>query len=166
MNAAHVNLTLRRASERDSESLLDWRNDPTTRAFSVTSDDVTSEQHNVWLNKTLQDSGCLLLIGEIDCKPVGMVRINILDDLSLGQVSINLNPEFRGRGISIPLLRESLEFGAQTLHNITQFLAEIHVDNSASKKIFESVGFVKVTESQRENFETYLLDSDLLVISQ
>lgn len=166
MNAAHPDLTLRKASGRDSESLLDWRNDPTTRAFSVISDDVTSEQHEVWLNKMLQESGCLLLIGEIDCKPVGMVRINSLDDLSIGQVSINLNPEFRGRGISKPLLRESLEFGAHTLHNISQFLAMIHVDNSASKKIFESVGFVKVTESQSENFETYLLDSHLLITSQ
>ena len=166
MASSRHDLTLRRASERDSELLLDWRNDPTTRAFSISSDDVTSEQHSVWLNKTLQDSCCLLLIGEIDGKPIGMVRIKILDDSNLGQVSINLNPESRGSGVSRQLLRESLEFGTQTLNDISQYLAEIHVDNSASKKIFKSVGFVKVPESQSETFETYLLDSEFLVTSQ
>ncbi len=65
------------------------------------------------------------------------VRKNILDDLSAGQVSINLNPEFMGQGISRQLLRESLEFGAQILDNISrEYAAEIYVDNAASKKIF------------------------------
>jgi RimJ/RimL family protein N-acetyltransferase len=166
MNSAHPNLTLRRASMGDSELLLDWRNDPITRAFSFSSEDITRKQHKAWLNKTLQDAGCLLLICEIDSKPVGMVRINILDDSNVGQVSINLSPKFRGKGISRQLLRESLELGAQMLDNISQYIAEIHVDNTVSKKIFESIGFVKGPDSQSEDFETYLLDSELLVISQ
>jgi RimJ/RimL family protein N-acetyltransferase len=166
MNSEHLNLTLRQAVESDSESLLEWRNDATTKAFSLISDEVTREQHDAWLNKTLRDPDCLLLIGEVLGDPVGMVRINILNNSGLGQVSINLNPESRGRGISRQLLKESLEFGAQALDDISQYLAEIHVDNAASKKIFESVGFVKVPNSQNENFETYLLNSELLIIPQ
>ena len=166
MNSMQHNLTLRRASERDSEALLLWRNDSTTRAFSISGDDVTSEQHRAWFNKALQDRRCLLVIGEIDGKPIGMVRINILHNSNLGQVSINLNPDSRGRGISRQLLRESLEFAAQTLDDISQYFAEIHPDNTASKKIFESVGFVKVLQSEKANFETYLLDSGSLIIPQ
>lgn len=166
MNSAQLNLTLRRASNSDSKALLDWRNDATTRAFSLSSEDVTPEQHRVWLNKTLQDSSCLLVIGEINGEPVGMTRIKILNDSSLGQVSINLNPDFRGKGISRQLLKESLLIGVGSLGNISQYLAVIHVDNAASRKIFESLGFVKGHESQSESFENYLLDSELLVVSQ
>ena len=166
MNSAHLNLTLRRASKSDSKALLDWRNDATTRAFSLSSEDITREQHRVWLKKTLQDSSCLLIIGEINCEPVGMTRINILKDSSLGQVSINLNPDFRGMGISRQLLKESLLLGVESLGNISRYLAEIHVDNAASRKIFESIGFVKGHESQSESFENYSLDSEFLVVSQ
>ena len=165
MNSAHLNLTLRRASMGDSESLLDWRNDRTTRAFSLSSAHVTREQHTVWLDEALQDTRCLLLICEIDDKTVGMVRINILDDSSVGQVSINMSPEFRGKGISRQLLRESLEFGAQVFDDISKFCADIHIDDVASKKIFISVGFVKSPNKAGGNFETYVVDSDSIVVS-
>ena len=165
MNSEQNNLTLRRASRNDSESLLSWRNDTTTRAFSLSVDEVALERHDVWLNKTLNDSSCLLLIGEANGQMVGMVRINICEDSNLGQVSINLNPKFRGKGISRRLLGESLANGKKVFDQILQYRAEIHVNNVASQKIFKSLGFVKVSESPRQDFEVYLLCSELLEIS-
>ena len=165
MNTEQFNLTLRQAVESDSEALLEWRNDATTRAFSLISDEVTREEHDAWLNKTMQDKNCLLLIGEVLGNPVGMVRINILSDSGLGQVSINLNPDFRGRGISRQLLGSSLLFGAQVLNNISKYCADIHIENVASQKIFISAGFVKSPDKNDGNFETYVIDSDLVVVS-
>ena len=166
MNSEHLNLTLRPASESDSESLLKWRNDPVTRAFSIRGDLVTPQDHDIWLNRTLRDSFCMLLIGEIDGQPIGMARINIIKDSNVSQVSINLSPEFRGKGISKQLLKESLEIGAASLGTNTKFLAEIHIQNVASKKIFESLGFIKSSDASPTNFETYLVDSDLFVSSK
>jgi RimJ/RimL family protein N-acetyltransferase len=165
MNTEHLNLTLRQAVESDSESLLEWRNDATTKAFSLSSDEVTREQHVAWFNKALQDKSCLLIIGEVLGDPIGMVRINILDHSGLGQVSINLNPDFRGRGISRQLLGASLLFGTRILDNISKYSADIHVENVASQKIFNSVGFVKSSETTKGNFESYVVDSDSVVVS-
>lgn len=100
---------------------------------------IPREQHEVWQNKTLQNGGCQLLIYEIDGKPVGMVRINILNDSGLGQVSINLNPDFRGRGLSRQLLGSSLLVGAQVFDNVSKYYAEIDIENVASQKIFVSI---------------------------
>jgi len=119
----------------------------------------------MWLNKTLNDSSCLLLIGETNGQMVGMVRINIFEDSTLGEVSINLNPEFRGKGISRRLLGESLVNGKKVFDQILEYRAEIHVNNIASQKIFKTLGFVKVSESPRRDFEVYLLYSELLEIS-
>jgi RimJ/RimL family protein N-acetyltransferase len=165
MNTEQFNLTLRRAVESDSESLLEWRNDATTKAFSLTRDEVTREQHDAWFNKTLQDKNCLLTIGEVLGEPVGMVRINLFNNSGLGQVSINVNPDFRGRGFSRQLLGSSLLFGAQVFDNISKFCADIHIDNVASQKIFISVGFVKSPNKADGNFETYVVDSDSVVVS-
>jgi RimJ/RimL family protein N-acetyltransferase len=165
MNSEYLDLTLRRASRNDSESLLIWRNDPTTRAFSLSGDEVALERHDVWLNKALNDNGCLLLIGEANGQMVGMVRINIFEDSTLGQVSINLNPKFRGKGISRRLLGESLANGKKVFDQILEYRADIHVNNFASQKIFKSLGFVKVSESPNKDFELYQLYSELLEIS-
>lgn len=164
MSTEQSNLTLRQAIESDSESLLEWRNDATTKAFSLIRDKVTREQHEVWFNKTLQDKNCLLIIGEVLGDPVGMVRINLINDSSLGQVSINLNPDFRGKGLSRQLLGSSLLFAAQVFDNVSKYCAEIHVENVASQKIFVSVGFVKLPDKTDGNFETYVVDSDSVVV--
>jgi RimJ/RimL family protein N-acetyltransferase len=165
MNTEPSNLTLRQAVESDSESLLEWRNDATTKAFSLRSDEVTREQHEAWFNKTLQDTNCLLIIGEVLGGPVGMVRINILNDSGLGQVSINLNPDFRGRGLSRQLLGSSLLFATQVFDNVSKYCADIHIKNVASQKIFTSVGFVNSTITTDGNFETYVVDSESVVVS-
>jgi len=165
MSTEPFNLTLRQAVESDSESLLEWRNDPTTKAFSLSSHEVTREQHVAWFNKALRDDNCLLIIGEVLGDPIGMVRINILDDSGFGQVSINLNPDFRGRGISKQLLGASLLFGTRVLDNISKYCADIHVENVASQKIFSSVGFVKSSETNIDNFESYEVNSDSVVVA-
>ena len=165
MSTEPFDLTLRQAVDSDSLSLLEWRNDATTKAFSLSSDEVTREQHDAWLKKTLQDRNCLLIIGEVLGDPVGMVRINILNDSGVAQVSINLNPDFRGRGISRQLLGSSLLFGAQVFDNLSKYCAEIHIENVASQKIFKSVGFIKSPDKTDGDFESYVVDSDLVVVS-
>jgi RimJ/RimL family protein N-acetyltransferase len=164
MNTEPFNLTLRQAVESDSESLLEWRNDATTKAFSLSSEEVTREQHEAWFTQTLQDKNCLLIIGEVLGDSAGMVRINILNDSGLGQVSINLNPDFRGRGISRQLLGSSLLFGAKVFENVSKYCADIHIENMASQKIFVSVGFVKSRDQSEGSFESYFVDSDLVVV--
>jgi L-amino acid N-acyltransferase YncA len=105
-----------------------------------------------------------LIIGEVLGDSAGMVRINILNDSGLGQVSINLNPDFRGRGISRQLLGSSLLFGAKVFENVSKYCADIHIENMASQKIFVSVGFVKSRDQSEGSFESYFVDSDLVVV--
>ena len=164
MNTEQSDLTLRQAVESDSESLLEWRNDATTKAFSLSSDEVTREQHEAWFNKTLRDTNCLLIIGEVLGDPVGMVRINFNFEANLGQVSINMNPDFRGKGLSKKLLGASLSNAIQAFDNVSRFYADIHIDNLASQKIFSSLGFAKVSVEQENGFESYSLNSDSLVV--
>jgi len=126
-------LSLRKATPDDASDLLAWRNDPVTRAMSRNSDLVDAADHARWFQRALQDVACTLLIGEDDGRKIGMVRLARGEET---EVSINLNPAVRGRGLSRELLIRALaqERGA--------LLAVIKPENLASIRLFEGAGFV------------------------
>ena len=97
-------VTLRPAELSDEARLLDWRNDPATRAASLSSGEVSSQDHRRWLASKLADSRCALFVILVNSKPLGQVRIDLLDD-ELAEVSIGLAPEARGRGAGREALR-------------------------------------------------------------
>lgn len=126
-------VTLRKATPDDASDLLAWRNDPVTRAMSRSTEPVEAADHAQWFQRALQDATCTLLIGEDDGRKIGMVRLASGEET---EVSINLNPLVRGRGLSRELLTKALaqERGA--------LLAVIKPENLASIRLFEGAGFV------------------------
>jgi RimJ/RimL family protein N-acetyltransferase len=128
-----LSLTVRKATADDASDLLAWRNDPQTRAMSRTTEPVEAADHARWFKRTLQDSASTLLIGEDDGRKVGMVRLVRGEET---EVSINLNPAVRGRGLARQLLALALaeERGA--------VLAVIKPENLPSIRLFEGAGFV------------------------
>ena len=138
-------MTLRKATPDDAADLLAWRNDPLTRAMSRNSDPVEAADHARWFQRALQDPTCTLLIGEDDGRKIGMVRLSRGEET---EVSINLNPAVRGRGLSRELLTKALaqESGA--------LLAVIKPENLASIRLFEGAGFV--LEETRDGLARYV----------
>lgn len=134
-------LLIRPANLTDSAELLAWRNDATTRAMSFDSKIVTECEHQKWLARTLENSQKHLLIGEYAGEKVGMCRFDIESDRLTAEISINVNPALRGRGLASPLLQNSIAyFVAKHAIRIT---ARTKITNGASQIIFEKAGFKK-----------------------
>src|SRR5690606_37205407 len=91
-------LRLRPAALEDAKRLFDWRNDPLTRAMSLTRDEVVWEDHLVWLERSLARTGRLLLIGEATRtdEAIGVVRFDAAAD-GFQEVGVTVAPAFRGR---------------------------------------------------------------------
>lgn len=134
-------LLIRPASLADSADLLVWRNDATTRAMSFDSKSVSECEHQKWLSRTLENSQKHLLIGEYAGEKVGMCRFDIESDRLTAEISINVNPALRGRGLASPLLQKSIAY-FKANHSIT-LVARTKVTNAASQSIFEKAGFKK-----------------------
>lgn len=100
--------------------------------MSRTQDEVQQQSHVEWFDRAVSDPRQTLLIGEVDGEKVGMVRFDHGDPT---EVSININPICRGRGLGYSLLSEAMKWSAGDL------LAEIKEENTASKRIFERAGF-------------------------
>jgi RimJ/RimL family protein N-acetyltransferase len=125
-------MRVRKATKADALDVLSWRNDPLTRSMSRTPGEVEDAPHLAWFEKALGDPRRTLLIGELDGQKIGMVRFDHGEEI---QVSININPACRGRGLSHALLTQSMSWVRGTL------VAEIRPENLASQRLFEHAGF-------------------------
>ena len=133
-----MTVRLRPAQPEDEARLLEWRNEPMTRAASLTSDAISAETHAGWFARKIADPGCAIFIVMEGDEPLGQVRLDRLED-DLAEVSIGLAPAARGRGIGREALRhvagQAQELGVATLR------ALVKPENVASLRAFEAAGY-------------------------
>lgn len=148
-------LQARAAQQSDSRLLFDWRNDEETRAASRSISPVSWDEHAQWFAAVIADPLRHLYIVETSEEPapvsIGMCRFDGKDGAPT-EISINLDPAFRGRGLSAQVLRLAIDTfragGGGALK------ATIRPGNVASVRAFEHVGF-RLSGSTPE-FDTYL----------
>jgi UDP-2,4-diacetamido-2,4,6-trideoxy-beta-L-altropyranose hydrolase len=131
-------LELRRARMDDADRLLDWRNDPDTRAASFTSGPVDDAGHVAWLGQQLDEPEPPIWIGAIRGEPVGVIRFTI--EGGVGTASVTVAPGHRGAGIGARLVTNGtarlLAGGAARVVD-----AWIKPDNASSIAAFERAGY-------------------------
>jgi RimJ/RimL family protein N-acetyltransferase len=131
-------VTLRPATEDDSDVLLQWRNDPEAIRFSVSGHGVTPAEHREWLSGRLADAGTLLWIAERTGTAVGQVRVDMED--GIGTVSVAVAPSQRGRGLGSAVLQAMvIEMASEA--RVRRLLAVAQAENTASIRAFERAGF-------------------------
>lgn len=132
-----MTVTVRPATPDDSRRLFDWRNDPVTRAMSLTTDPVPWEVHTLWFATVMNSRNRPIFIGERDGVAIGMVRFDISGDLA--EISVALAPEARGQRLATPLLRAAI--AALHAQRPVAILAEVRPENTASRRAFLAAGF-------------------------
>lgn len=130
-----MELTARLVTELDMMLIFEWANDPITRQMSFNQNTITLQAHQQWFEATITDPKQCFLIIEKDNVPVGQVRLN-----GNGVIGVSIAPNSRGQRLGTPVLRKGVDyFLKHTLHKI--IIAYIKLENKASVKIFERVGF-------------------------
>ena len=133
---------VRPVTGEDELLLLEWANDPVTRAAGFSPDPIPLSVHRRWLARRLADPDVgRVWIGEEDGRPVGMVRVEPDDDGVL-VVSVSVADAERGRGTSRPLLLAGLE-GVGAADPGRRFRAWIRPSNGASVRLFRVAGFAQ-----------------------
>ncbi|MCA9816329.1 MAG: GNAT family N-acetyltransferase [Cyanobacteria bacterium HKST-UBA01] len=137
-------------TEDAAKLVMAWRNDPETLKQSFHQEPKNwPEFHREFVEEYLKDSSVPCLFALADGKRVGFLRFRrVIDSANprcrTADVSINVAPEERGKG-----------YGSRMLKGMTHILrglglsalwAEIKVDNSRSRAIFEKAGFEYVGE--------------------
>ena len=146
-------ITIRKARISDSKSIWNWRNDPLTRSMFINKDYIEYKDHLKWFLSKLKNKNSFIYIGQAFGKNVGMVRVDV--SINIGEISININPKFRGVSLSETLLSDSVKAFRKKKPNCA-LVANIDKKNTASIKIFRSIGFIRQKSSK--NIYTYRLN--------
>ena len=128
-----MEIEFRKAIISDSHLLLRWRNDPLTRENSINIDEIGSEDHEHWLETSLQDPDRQLYIACIRSTPVGTVRFD--KHGNEWGLSWTVAPEARGKGIGKLMVKEATQLVEGPL------FAQIKPHNQASIRIARFAGF-------------------------
>ena len=130
---------LRRVTSSDADLLLEWANDPVTRAASFHPDPIDRAGHVAWLASRLSSPATGFWIGEADDGwPIGQVRVEG------GEISISVAPNSRGKGLGRALLAAAVDEAGRTLP-VARVLARVRLDNPASLALFRGAGFLELS---------------------
>lgn len=135
-------VNLRKASPSDKDIIHEWRNDSVALAHSLNNEAISLTTHNAWFEKTLADADKFIFMGyENDPEtPYGMVRFDVHPHQQQADVSINLAPDARGKGLGTLLLSAGIkEF---LTHRTCVLLAQIKPENKASIACFKKNDFI------------------------
>ena len=134
------NISTRLAQIADEKFLLELRNDHEAVQYSLEKKAISASEHEEWFSHQLSSEKCFFVIGEIDdeTSKFGSVRFSQATG-DYWEVSLNISPQFRGRGLSKILLNQATIFFAK--HHLGLLLAKIQSDNHRSIRCFQNCGF-------------------------
>jgi len=132
-------MLIREANDSDCKAIFDWRNNPSNQKMFFNNVNVSYEEHVEWFKQSLKKSSRVLYVGEINEERVGVCRFDYSKKHLSAEVSININPNFRDKGIGKIFLINAID--SYEAGNETILTARIKIGNEASKKIFEYAGF-------------------------
>lgn len=132
-------IVLRPATSSDCHDIYNWRNAEETRLQIFNSEIIPFEVHQHWFEKSLEDENCILLIGEINDEPLGVLRFDLIGLEAL--VSVYLVPGQKTMGTGSQLIQAGSNWLRENRPDITKINAEIISANVASRKAFQKAGY-------------------------
>jgi UDP-2,4-diacetamido-2,4,6-trideoxy-beta-L-altropyranose hydrolase len=136
----------KKVDDEDVDILFKWINDPEVRSQSLSTNNITYEEHATWFSKKIADRNCHLYIACKNDIPVGMLRFDLNGDEAL--INYLVDKFQRGKGIGNSIIKN----GVVQFLNDSSFKGTIKAvvksSNTASLKIFEKAGFAEEMEKE------------------
>ena len=135
-----TSVTLRPVRPSDRDRILWWRNDPETRRASFDAAEIPLDLHERWFDASLERDNRKMYIVVVQGHPEGVVRLDTAG--SAATVSINLAPEWRGRGVGAIALRKLAAISFKEL-KLRRLVASVKEENLASLAAFKKANFAE-----------------------
>ena len=144
-----MEITVRPAQLNDAKRIWEIRNEPQARSVAANPEIIPLSQHVDWFkNKYFENKGNYCFVAEADHNVIGYCRFDLDDDQYINSIAVDSS--MHGKGVGTLLLHQSIEqlqaspvLTGRTIH------AEIRKHNIASIKMFERVGFKKISEDDK-----------------
>lgn len=131
---------LKNAVMQDVDLTYQWATDHSIRMFSFNRNPIKYDEHYIWFNKNVLSDECYYYIGFYNNTPIGSVRFDICGDGAA--ISYLVAPEVHGNSFGTILLKKSLLLFMENVEqNINFVFGEVKLENKASIRIFEKLGY-------------------------
>lgn len=134
------NSIFREIQESDCLKIFEIANDDDVRQSSFNSDKIDLDDHKKWFKNILNDDLTKFLVLEYEYDIIGQLRFDFDEEYPV--ISISLNKNYRGLGLSKYLLHKGIKY----IDESDKIVAYIKKDNIRSISFFESMGFKKDSE--------------------
>jgi len=132
-------IKLRPAEPADCDSVFNWRNAEKNRMQSFDKLPIEYASHKTWFEQIVKSGDNVILIGEEDEKPVGVLRYDVNDNQA--KVSVYLVPGMHGKGYGSHLIEVGSRWLRKNCPGIKTISAEVIPENSVSEKVFIAAGY-------------------------
>lgn len=150
-------VSVREAILEDRQPIWLWWNDPHTRKMMKRQELVPWEEHVAWFDMISSNPNMILLVGIKGSERIGNTRFDLRGP-NVYEVSINLNPTFRGQGLATKLILASIDY-LNEIRRVDKFIAGFKQSNIPSMRSFLSAGFaVKTHPSEPPNLRDFQKD--------
>jgi UDP-2,4-diacetamido-2,4,6-trideoxy-beta-L-altropyranose hydrolase len=127
-------IEMRMANADDSAKLFEWRNHPSIRSVSRNTERITWEAHKKWFASVMDSKDRVLLIGQSDKSPIGVVRFDKQEEDA--EVSIYLVPDAIHSGQGRNLLLSAEQWIKEKWPDIKFIRANVLGGNEPSQRLF------------------------------
>jgi len=145
------NVYLQEANYDDCQDMFNWQSNSKIRKYSHNPEPVKWQQHCDWLKSTLANSNKHLFMikyidpNSISLQSVGILRLDAIKNTqhkidACWQVSILIAPEHQGKKIAEKAINE-----IPYTYKEQGIIAEVHLNNIASHKLFSRAGFKAIS---------------------
>lgn len=138
---------LRAAGETDLDLTYRWANDSIIRRYSFSKNLITKDAHREWFLRKIKDPECLYLLLFYNDSILGSVRFDIVEKDAI--ISYHIDSSFHNKGFGLPALKIGLEklYNSSHFKRINRIVGKVQLENIASIKIFEKLGFEKMANN-------------------
>ena len=140
---------LRNATKEDLEIIFEWANDIDVRQNAFNTGSIPWEDHVNWFNKRLNNPDFFIFILEHNDIPIGQIRFEKED--VFWKIDYSIRSESRGLGMG----KKIVKMGIEKIEG--EVKAWVKKENIASCKVFEKLGFEKI--SIAKNVILYVLNN-------
>jgi UDP-2,4-diacetamido-2,4,6-trideoxy-beta-L-altropyranose hydrolase len=138
-------LRLDAATPQDAELVHAWRSAESTWRYFRQIGAPAFDDHRRWWDATLADPARHLFIARCGAQAVGVLRLDRRGPAA--EVSLYLDPALTGAGLGAALLASGVAWTRTERPDLGHLVAEVHPDNTASRRLFAAVGFTAVDDA-------------------
>lgn len=115
----------------DAKDIYEWRLDAQTQEYSFTKTEFSFSEHMRWLESEIASKKSLLFTGYTNGSRFGFIRFKLEPYNRLARISLNVAPQYRGRGMSKHFLGQAIR--AFREESSFRLIADVMVENTFSQ---------------------------------